>query len=458
MVSPQIIIVDDELAIRQVLSSNLSREGFSVEDFGDAESAHARLSKGDVDIAICDIRMPGMSGIELMDKVLKAGIDTSFLLMTAHASVDTAIEAMRLGAFDYMIKPVHTEEVLHQIRQICDLRGLRTENRLLRSLVLGDSDTICTLDSEPIREIYRMADKVASTESTVLITGESGTGKGVIARRIHSLSSRANAPFIPVNCGSIAENLMESEFFGHVKGAFTGADRAKKGLFLEANRGTIFLDEIGELPLHLQVKLLHVLESQELRAVGSEKVRKIDVRIIAATNRDLGEMVAHGEFREDLYFRLNVFHLHIPPLRERQSDILKLAHFFARRDAERFSHGRVLTLDADAEQALLGYNWPGNVREVENVIARALILADGEAITLDELPEHVSSILSGHETGGTPRAGLTLKEQVKIFEHNLIRRTIEETGGDRSAAARKLGIGTSTLYRKLDEFEQTGDV
>ncbi len=453
MASLQIIIVDDELAIRQVLTSNLEKEGYSIENYGDAESAFERLSKGDVDIAICDIRMPGMSGIELMDKILKLGIDTSFLLMTAHASVDTAIEAMRLGAFDYMIKPVHTEEVLHQIKQICDLRGLRTENRLLRSLVLGDSEDECILDSEPISEIHRMVEKVANTESTVLITGESGTGKGVIARRIHKLSERFNAPFIPVNCGSIAENLMESEFFGHVKGAFTGADRAKKGLFLEADKGSIFLDEIGELPLHLQVKLLHVLESKEVRAVGSEKVRKIDVRIITATNRDLGEMVARGEFREDLYFRLNVFHVHIPPLRERQRDILKLAYFFIRRDADRFAHGKKLNIDPDAENALIGYDWPGNVREVENVIARALILAEGDFITIDDLPAHISNILSGFESENAMKAGLSLKEQVKIFEHNLIMRTINEMDGDRSAAARKLGIGTSTLYRKLDEFE-----
>jgi len=451
--SLQIIVIDDELAIRQVLSSNLEKEGYSVENYGDAKSAFVRLSKGDVDIAICDIRMPGESGIELMDKVFKAGIDTSFLLMTAHASIDTAVEAMRLGAFDYMIKPVHTEEVLHQIKQICDLRGLRTENKLLRSLVLGDSENECVLDSEPICEVQRMVEKVASTESTVLITGESGTGKGVFARRIHRMSKRFNAPFIPVNCGSIAENLMESEFFGHLKGAFTGAERAKKGLFLEADKGTIFLDEIGELPLHLQVKFLHVLESKEVRAVGSERSRKIDVRIVTATNRDLGEMVTRGEFREDLYFRLNVFHMHIPPLRERQGDIINLARFFISRDADKFSHGKRLRMEMDAESALLNYAWPGNVREVENVIARALILADNDLITINELPSHISNILSGYAAEDGLKAGLSLKEQIKIFECNLIKRTIDEMDGDRSAAAKKLGIGTSTLYRKLDEHE-----
>ncbi len=454
MSSVQIIVVDDELAIRQVLTSNLRKESYEVEDFGDSKSAFERLLKGDVDIAICDIRMPGQSGIDLMREAQMAGVETSFLLMTAHASLDTAIEAMRLGAFDYMIKPVHTEEVLHQIKQIVDLRGLRTENRLLRSLVLKDKEEICQLDSEPILEIERMISRVAVTESTVLITGESGTGKGVVARKIHKQSERANAPFIPVNCGSIPENLMESQFFGHVKGAFTGADKAKKGLFVEADKGTLFLDEIGELPLHLQVNLLHVIENKEVRPVGSDRVRRVDVRIIAATNRDLGEMVAKGEFREDLYFRLNVFHIHIPPLRDRKNDVLKLINFFLQRDAGRFAQGRKLTLTPEAESALLTYHWQGNVREVENVIARGLILAEGDQITVKELPAHIIPRGEIQKVTAETQAGSTFRDQVRIFEASLIMRAIEEANGDRAAAAKKLGIGQSTLYRKLDEYEQ----
>ncbi|MDH5572738.1 MAG: sigma-54 dependent transcriptional regulator [Gammaproteobacteria bacterium] len=453
MSSLQIIVVDDELAIRQVLSSNISNEGYLVEDFGDAETAYERLTKGDVDIAICDIRMEGMSGIDLMGKALKSGIETTFLLMTAHASIDTAVDAMRLGAYDYMIKPVHTEEVLHQIKQICDVRGLRTENKILRKLVLGEQKEICQLESDATKEINRLISKVATTESTVLITGDSGTGKGVLARRIHQLSNRNNAPFIPVNCGSIPENLIESEFFGHTKGAFTGADKATKGLFLEANKGTIFLDEIGELPLHLQVKLLHVIESREIRAVGSEQIRRIDVRIVAATNRNLDDMVAEGTFREDLFFRLNVFHIFIPSLVDRKADILKLVDFFIKRDADKFAHGKKLVLDTEAKNALVSYDWPGNVREIENVINRALILAEGDYITIDDLPSHLYQT-SSDKRQKTNLSGATLREQVRDFEYDVIKRCIEESEGDRNLAAKKLGIGTSTLYRKLDEFEQ----
>ena len=453
MSSLQIIVVDDELAIRQVLSSNLLNEGYLVEDFGNADSAYKRLAKGDIDIAICDIRMDGMSGIELMDKALKSGIETTFLLMTAHASIDTAVDAMRLGAYDYMIKPVHTEEVLHQIKQICDVRGLRTENKLLRKLVLGKQGKVCQLESEAMIEIDRLISKVATTESTVLITGDSGTGKGVLARKIHQLSNRNNAPFIPVNCGSIPENLIESEFFGHTKGAFTGADKATKGLFLEANKGTIFLDEIGELPLHLQVKLLHVIESKEVRALGSEQTRRVDVRIIAATNRKLDDMVAAAEFREDLFFRLNVFHISIPALAERKADILKLINYFIKRDADKFAHSRELKLDTEAKNILLNYEWPGNVREIENVIDRALILAEGDHISVDDLPANMHHS-SSNDAQHVNLSSASLRDQVRNFEYHVIKRCIEESDGDRTIAANKLGIGTSTLYRKLDELEQ----
>ncbi|MCK5092111.1 MAG: sigma-54-dependent Fis family transcriptional regulator, partial [Gammaproteobacteria bacterium] len=244
MTDTQILIVDDELAIRQVLAANLAKEGYAVEDVGSGEEAMGRLDSGDIDIVISDIKMPGMSGIDLMKQAHDAGIESTFLLMTAFASVDTAIEAMKLGAFDYMIKPVRTEEVVHQLQQITDLRGLRSENRLLRSIVLGEQDTHCALVSPVMQEIDRIIAKVAVTDGTVLITGASGTGKGIVARNIHKQSLRVNGPFIPVNCGSIPENLMESEFFGHTKGAFTGADKTTKGLFAEADKGTIFLDEI----------------------------------------------------------------------------------------------------------------------------------------------------------------------------------------------------------------------
>jgi two-component system response regulator AtoC len=302
-----------------------------------------------------------------------------------------------------------------------------------------------------------MAAKVARTNSTVLITGESGTGKGVVARLIHQQSLRAEGPFIPVNCGAIPENLVESEFFGHTKGAFTGADKIRKGLFLEADGGTIFLDEIGELPLGLQVKLLHVIEQREVRAVGSEQSRPVDVRIVAATNRDLSEMVSQGTFREDLFFRLTVFHIHVPPLRERRQDLSALIKFMLQRNTRRMGSGaQPVTLDPGVEELLVNYEWPGNVRELENVIDRALIMADGGRVTVADLPPQItkaniqaSSVVHDLQLSGT------LREQVRKFEAALINKTIEESDGDRRVAAQKLNIGLSSLYRKLEELGES---
>jgi two-component system, NtrC family, response regulator AtoC len=306
-----------------------------------------------------------------------------------------------------------------------------------------------------MRTLDRLVAKVAPTDSTVLITGESGTGKGVVARAIHQQSHRAEQPFIPVNCGAIPENLLESEFFGHTKGAFTGADRARKGLFLEADKGTIFLDEIGELPLDLQVKLLHVLEAKQIRPLGSEQVRKIDVRILAATNRDLREMATAGRFREDLYFRISGFHVTVPPLRERREDIPPLISYLLARGGERFGVSGRLTIDGEAEDILLSYHWPGNVRELENVLQRATILAEEGRITVGDLPPNITPMVSDGGPNAVQRQGSgPLREQVRDYEHALILRGIEECGGDRRGAAQRLGIGLSSLYRKLEEYEQ----
>jgi len=313
-------------------------------------------------------------------------------MMTAFACVDTAIEAIKAGAADYMIKPLNNDELLHRLTKVGDLRGLRAENRVLRRLVLGVNKEVFGFNSPAMREMEHMAAKVAHTNSTVLITGESGTGKGVVARLIPQQSPRAEGPFIPVNCGAIPENLVESEFFGHTRGAFTGADKARKGLFLEADGGTIFLDEIGELPLALQVKLLHVIEQKEVRPVGEEQTRPVDVRIITATNRDLAEMVAQGKFREDLYFRLSVFHIHVPPLRERRQDLSALIKFLLQRSTRRMSNGQEITLDPGVEALLMNYDWPGNVREMENVIDRAIILADGNHIVMADLPPQITKV------------------------------------------------------------------
>jgi two-component system response regulator AtoC len=454
MTSLQVLVIDDEPAIRQILAANITRAGHSVEVAGGGHEALKRLMKGDVDVGLTDLNMPDLTGIEVIRQARAMGVETTFILMTAYSSVDTAIEAMKLGAFDYMIKPVRTEELMQRLVQIAELRGLKGENDALRKLVVGSGDDLCPSVSPAMRVVDRLIGKVAPTDSTVLITGESGTGKGVAARRIHQQSHRATQPFIPVNCGAIPENLIESEFFGHVKGAFTGADKARKGLFLEADRGTLFLDEIGELPLALQVKLLHVLEAKEIRPVGSEQVRKVDVRIVAATNRDLQAMAAEGRFREDLYFRLSAFHITVPPLRERREDLPALIRYLLTRGAQRFGLTQTPLPDAEAEDILVNHDWPGNVRELENVLHRAMILTEAGRITVADLPPQLTPpvpVAAASLDAKTVDEG-PLREQVRRFEHSRILRAIEECGGDRRAAAQRLGIGLSSLYRKLEEY------
>lgn len=454
MKSLDVMVIDDEPAIRQILTAHLLRAGYNVCQAPNGLEAFQRLSKGDIDVAICDIKMPDISGIELVRRVRASGLDTNFIMMTAFASVDTAIEAIQAGASDYMIKPVRNEEVLHRLVKVGDMRGLRAENRVLRSLVQGKKEDQFTFISPAMRDLDRLLAKVSPTDSTVLVTGESGTGKGVIARRIHQQSPRANAPFIPVNCGALPENLIESELFGHTKGAFTGADKARKGLFLEADNGTIFLDEIGDLPLLMQVKLLHVIEEKSIRAVGSEQTRRADVRIVAATNRDLAQMVAEGKFREDLYFRLSVFQIHAPPLRDRRQDILNLVRFLLQRGMKRLNAGSEVSIDPEVEEILVAYQWPGNVREMENVVDRALILADEGRVTCADLPPHIAK----GTRAGMPElvmqdSGDSLRDHVRRFESALICKAIDDADGDRRVAAQKLGIGLSSLYRKLEEFE-----
>jgi len=457
MKSLEVLVVDDEPAIRQILAAHLGKSGCSVCQASNGTEALERLAKGDIDVAISDIKMPDFTGIELVRKARAAGIETSFIMMTAYASVDTAIEAIKAGASDYMIKPVRNEEVLHRLMKVRDLRRLSSENRVLRNLVMGSREEHFVFESPAMKQLERLIAKVAPTDSTVLVTGESGTGKGVIARQIHQQSQRADGPFIPVNCGAIPENLMESELFGHIKGSFTGADKARKGLFLEADKGTIFLDEIGELPLALQVKLLHVIEEKTVRPVGGEQAKRADVRIVAATNRDLSQMVAEGRFREDLYFRLSVFHVHSPPVRERRQDIPGLVRFLLQKGAKRLGNVGGISLEPDVEDILTAYEWPGNVREMENVVDRALILADEGRISRDDLPPQIlRSAPAGKNGAAVADSGDSLREQVRRFEASVINKAIADAGGDRRTAAQKLGIGLSSLYRKLEEYEALG--
>ena len=350
--------------------------------------------------------------------------------------------------------PEGPQEILRRLEQIDALRGLREENRTLRRMVMGGEESPFSFASPAMQATERLITRVAPTDSTVLITGESGTGKGVAARRLHELSARRDGPFVAVNCGAIPENLIESELFGHTKGAFTSADRARKGLFVQADRGTIFLDEIGELPLGLQTKLLHVLESKEVRAVGSETSRKVDVRIVAATNRDLNAMVREGRFREDLFFRLSMFQIPMPPLRERRGDIVPLIrHLLARRVQS--PDAGPLEIDPEAEDLLVNFDWPGNVRQLENVLHRAAILADGSRIRIADLPPEVARVDDATTAAAAGGGEGTLRERVRRFEISLIRRAIDESGGDRRVAAQRLGIGLSSLYRKLEEASDT---
>ena len=451
-----ILVIDDERAVREILADACRQAGYSVDEARNCTEAASKLVRGDVDLALCDIKMPDGNGVDLMRSIKESGVETNFIMVTAFASMESAVEALRLGASDYVTKPFNVEEMLHRVQQIAALRGLREENRVLRKFAKADSDKF-RFTSPSMAAVERLAGKVAPTDSTVLITGESGTGKGVLARLIHEQSRRSEHLFLPVNCSAIPETLMEAEFLGHTKGAFTGADKARKGLFLQADLGTLFLDEVGELPMLMQTKLLHAIEEKEIRAVGSEQSRRVDCRIIAATNRDLSQMVKEGTFREDLFFRLSMFHIHIPPLRERKEDIRSLIRFVLDRARDQRDAASCLTVSEDVERLLSSYPWPGNVRQMENVINRACILAEDNCITLDDLPPEIARTGTRVQPHGTSIASQrSLRDQLREFEASVIYRMLDETGGDRRTAAQKLGIGLSSLYRKLEEFEAFG--
>jgi DNA-binding NtrC family response regulator/signal transduction histidine kinase len=447
-----VLVIDDEAAVRQIVSGIAKEAGCHVEQASGAAQAAARLVRGDIDLALCDVRMPDGDGITLVRNCRESGLPTVFIMVTAFGSMEIAVEALRAGAHDFVSKPVNREELHHRLAQVEALRGLRAENKVLRQAVGGSVGRRMRLDSAPMLEVDRLVGKVAPTESTVLISGESGTGKGVLARDIHERSPRTARTFVAVNCGAIPENLLESEFFGHAKGAFTGADRVRKGLFQEADGGTLFLDEIGELPLHMQSKLLHAIDEKSVRAVGTEQSRRVDVRIVAATNRDLPALVAEGRFREDLYFRLSMFRIHVPPLRERPQDLRDLIRHFLE---ENRAGGRKLQgVDPAAEELLLAHAWPGNVRELENVVNRACILADGDQITIADIPAEITAARGRNGTGVASPGGETLREQMRRHERELVQRTLDAVSGDRRLAAQRLGIGLSSLYRKIEEFER----
>ncbi len=448
--SERVLIIDDDDALRESLEMVLAAEGYEVVAAPRAEAALAELDAAPVDVVLCDVRMPGTDGMELLPQLVRRLPGAAVIMMSAYGSADLAIEAMQRGAYDYLAKPFQPSEALLALRKARERERLRRANALLERDVqraVGERPIVAA--SSVMIEVLELLERAAEYKATVLLTGESGTGKEVLARAIHSQSPRRNQAFVAVNCGAIPENLLESELFGHAKGAFTGAARARRGLFLEADGGTLFLDEIGELPLALQVKLLRVLQEEEVRPVGESKARKVDVRVLAATARDLDAEVEQGRFREDLFYRLNVVRVRVPALRERREDIPLLVDHFLERS--RIALGKsVRSVAEDALERLAAHDWPGNVRELENVIERALILAGSERITVADLPENVAR---PQAASAAERAGdFSLKRARRAMEADLIIRALEAKGGNRTHAAKLLGISHRALLYKIKEY------
>jgi DNA-binding NtrC family response regulator len=441
-----ILVVDDDAAMREMLVSLMEEEGLECASAGSGEAALEKLRETEFDVVLSDIRMAGKDGLELTGELRELRPDTPVILMTAFGSIDSAVDALRAGAFDYVTKPFKREAILASLERALERRALEDENRRLRRAVDRTSRFGDMIGASPaMHEVFALIRKVAGTRSNTLITGESGTGKDLVARALHFSGPRARSPFVPINCTAMPEGLLESELFGHVRGAFTGAHTAKKGLFEEANHGTLFLDEIGDLPLGLQGKLLRVLQAREIRPVGGNRTVSIDVRIITATNRDLKEAIAAGLFRKDLYYRLNVIPIHIPPLRERPEDIPLLAEAFVRKHAG----DEPRTLSRGAIERLTRCRWDGNARELENAIERTLVLSPSTEIRADDLRlvDVFDDVAAPAADGLVERAlddQLTLRQLDDLYTEQVLRMT----GGNKVKAARILGINRRTLYRR----------
>jgi two-component system response regulator AtoC len=428
--------------------------GYTCMEANSGETALALLEEQPAHMILTDMVMPNMSGIEFLEKVKKLLPRSEVAVMTGHGSVETAVQAMKLGAYDYIGKPFSPlEELRLFLRRMAEKVQLVEENQFLRERVDTESDLHGIVGSSAkIQDVLRMISRLKDTRTPVLISGESGTGKELVARAIHFRGSFASRPFVAVDCGSLVPTLIESELFGYEKGAFTGALRSKTGLFQSANGGTIFLDEIGELPLELQAKLLRVLQEKEIRPVGSNQKIKVDVRVVAATNRDLEAEYRNGTFRKDLYFRLNVVAVHLPSLRERRSDIPMLAHWFLDRHAPESS----MQVTNAAIKCLLQYDWPGNVRELENCIERAVALGDGKLVDLGDLPPAIASASPSPETPLSAMTGAVSSTDLEDIERATIERVFEQVKGDKALAGKMLGISRATLYRKLKRYNIGG--
>ncbi len=439
----KILIVDDEKIVRESLYHWFEEDNYEVETAEDGETALQKYDKGKYDILLVDMKMPGMSGLDLLSKVKEIDKDALVILITAFASVPTAITALKNGAFDYITKPVDPDELAHTVKKALEQRALKIENIQLKENI----DEIIKPDnligeSYQMRKVYELVYSVAITDTTVIIRGESGTGKELVAKAVHINSSRKYFPIITVNCGALSESLLESELFGHEKGSFTGAQFKRKGKFEMADRGTIFLDEIGSISPKMQVELLRVIEKKQFNRVGGNELIKSDFRVITATNEPLEELVKAGKFREDLYYRLNVFTIVIPPLRERRDDIPLLVNFFIKKFSTAMNK-KVKTVSKEALDFLMNYNWPGNVRELENAIERAMVVGKTNSIVVEDLPFHLSS------------NNLALSGEIKSLasmERKFILNTLNENGWNISKAAQILEIDRVTLYNKINKY------
>jgi two-component system response regulator AtoC len=453
MGSRRILIIDDEAGVRASLSLILEDEGYRAQSAPSAPAALELLREERFDVVLCDVRMPGRDGISLLPEIVGLQPGATVLVMSAHGNVDQALAAVRAGAWDYLAKPFSPEELLLVIRKSEERERLRRENQLLRRELRSRQPRKGRVAfSDAMREIAELVEGAAEFKTTVLITGESGVGKEVVAREVHERSERAARPFVAVNCGAIPESLIESELFGHARGAFTGASSDAPGMFREADGGTLFLDEIGELPLQTQVALLRVLQEEEVRPVGETKSVSVDVRIIAATSRDLEAMVARGEFRADLFYRLNVLRIALPPLRERRADIPALAEELLESLCARLGR-RAEALNPEVLERLQAYAWPGNIRELENALESALILARGgrlgpEHFTLPDAPDAQAGAVEAVASG----ADLSIKRHVRRIEERLIRRALALTAGNRTQASRLLELSARALQYKLKEY------
>jgi len=450
----RLLIVDDEQSIRRLCMTVGEALGFTCMEANSGETALALLEEQPAHMILTDMVMPNMSGLEFLEKVKKLLPRSEVAVMTGHGSIETAVQAMKLGAYDYISKPFSPlEELRLFLRRMAEKVHLVEENQFLRERVDTESDLHGIVGSSAkIQDVLRMISRLKDTRTPVLISGESGTGKELVARAIHFRGNFANRPFVAVDCGSLVPTLIESELFGYEKGAFTGALRSKTGLFQSANGGTIFLDEIGELPLEMQAKLLRVLQEKEVRPVGSNQKVKVDVRVVAATNRDLEAEYRNGTFRKDLYFRLNVVTVHLPALRDRRSDIPMLAHWFLDRHAPDSS----MQVTHTAMKCLLQYDWPGNVRELENCIERAVALGDGKTIDLSDLPPTIASASPSTELALGVIPSVVSSTDLEDIERATIERVFEQVKGDKALAGKMLGISRATLYRKLKRYNIGG--